>query len=154
MSFKDCKIKQEYRTLADNIIQDFYLPVLHEATIYKRAVGYFSSTALIEVSKGISELVKHGGHIQLVASPFLSKDDVEAIDKGYRLRDEVIEDALLRELSDDHGDYFSQKRLNLLANLIQTGVLDIKIVFTETANGIGMTIFSEHLICTTYLHQT
>lgn len=138
MSFKDCKIKQEYRTLADNIIQDFYLPVLHEATIYKRAVGYFSSTALIEVSKGISELVKHGGHIQLVASPFLSKDDVEAIDKGYRLRDEVIEDALLRELSDDHGDYFSQKRLNLLANLIQTGVLDIKIVFTETANGIGM----------------
>ena len=49
MSFKDCKIKQEYRTLADNIIQDFYLPVLHEATIYKRAVGYFSSTALIEV---------------------------------------------------------------------------------------------------------
>lgn len=60
MSFKDCKIKQEYRTLADNIIQDFYLPILHEATIYKRAVGYFSSTALIEVSKGISELVKHG----------------------------------------------------------------------------------------------
>ena len=38
MSFPDCVIKSEYRSLIDNVVQDFYLPILHEAVSYKRAV--------------------------------------------------------------------------------------------------------------------
>lgn len=41
MSFSDCVIKSEYRSLIDNVVQDFYLPILHEAVSYKRAVGFF-----------------------------------------------------------------------------------------------------------------
>ena len=49
MSFSDCVIKSEYRSLIDNVVQDFYLPILHEAVSYKRAVGFFSSSALAEM---------------------------------------------------------------------------------------------------------
>lgn len=52
MSFKNKHIKSEYRSLIDNVVQDFYLPLLHEASIYRRAVGFFSSTSLVELSKG------------------------------------------------------------------------------------------------------
>ena len=138
MEISKCKIKSEYRSLIDNVVQDFYIPLLKNAVCYKRAVGFFSSTSLVEISKGIAEMAKHGGKIQIVASPYLSEDDIEAIKKGYSNREEVIESALLRELSDEHIDYYSMERLNLLANLIADEVLDIRIAYTEDKNGIGM----------------
>ena len=60
MSLIDIEIKKEYRSLIDNIVKDFYIPLLSEAVVYKRAVGFFSSSALAEVSKGIAGLVKIG----------------------------------------------------------------------------------------------
>ena len=139
MSLIECKniIKTEYRSLIDNVVQDFYIPLLREAVSYKRAVGFFSSTALIEVSKGIGSIAERGGHIELVASPFLSDEDLKAIRSGYKERDKVIEDALFRSL-DEHHDYYSMQRLNLLACLVADGILDIRIAFTENDKGIGM----------------
>ena len=55
MNFQDISLKRRYKTYKDNIIQDFYIPTLEQSKIYKRAVGFFSSSALIELSKGISE---------------------------------------------------------------------------------------------------
>ena len=138
MSFQDHNIKTEYRSLIDNIVQDFYIPLLSEATVYKRAVGFFSSSALAEISKGIASMAKHGGKIQIVASPFLSEEDINAIKSGYASRSDVIEKALLRELSDEESDYYTMGRLNLLANLIADNILDIRIAFTEDKSGIGM----------------
>lgn len=140
MSLKDydSEIKSEYRSLIDNVVQDFYIPLLKEADSYKRAVGFFSSTALIEISKGIGAMAERGGHIQIVASPYLSDEDLAAIKNGYEERDKIIEGALLRSLSDEHADYYSMQRLNLLACLIADRILDIKIAYTEDKNGIGM----------------
>jgi len=90
MNFKNIIIKNEYRSPDDNVINDFYIPLLKNAVLYKRAVGFFSSSSLIEITKGISGLVKNNGRIQIVASPELSKDDIEAIDKGYDLREEIF----------------------------------------------------------------
>lgn len=137
MSFLDVDIKTEYRSLIDDMVKDFYTPLLNEATIYKRAVGFFSSSALIEISKGISGLIKNGGKIQLVASPKLSEDDIEAIEKGFEKRKEIIENCIERSFEEPNNIY-EERRLNLLANLIANGQLDIKIAFLEEENSIGM----------------
>lgn len=105
MSLKDKIIKSEYRSLIDNVVQDFYIPLLHESTSYKRAVGFFSSSALVEISKGIADMAKDGGKIEIVASPYLSDDDIQAIKEGYENRQKIIEGALIRQLSDEHEDY-------------------------------------------------
>ena len=94
MSLQDVVIKSEYRSLLDNVAKNFYIPLLQQAVLYKRAVGFFSSSALVEISKGIAALVKNGGKILLVASPYLSEKDVEAIRKGYELKDNIIKKAL------------------------------------------------------------
>ena len=138
MGLKNHKIKSEYRSLIDNVVQDFYIPLLKDAVLYKRAVGFFSSSALIEISKGIAGLAAKGGKIQLVASPYLSDEDIEAIKKGYESRNSIIEKAVLSQLNYDATDYYSMERLNLLANLIADGVLDIRIAYTEDPSGIGM----------------
>lgn len=137
MSFLDVEIKPEYRSRLDNVMKDFYIPVLKQAVLYKRAVGFFSSTALLEMSAGLCGLVKNGGKIQLIASPRLSAEDIEAINEGLRRRDEVIEEALIRELAAPKGPR-EVARLNLLSNLIASGVLEIKIAFLETDNMVGM----------------
>lgn len=138
MIFPNLSIKQEYRSPQDNIIKDFYIPVLENAVSYRRSVGFFSSSALIEISKGICELAKKGGKIELVASPYLSAEDEIAIRKGYESRAKIIENALLRGLKTEPENFFEKERLNLLANLVESGVLNIKIAFTENGSSVGM----------------
>lgn len=137
MSFQDLELKPEYRSKLDNVIRDFYVPVLKQSVTYKRAVGFFSSSALLSLTAGISGLVNNGGSIQLIASPRLSQEDIDAINDGLRRRDEVIKEALLRELHEPKGK-FEEKRLNLLSNLIAAGRLEIKIAFLEDDNTVGM----------------
>ncbi|MGI6462140.1 MAG: DEAD/DEAH box helicase family protein [Candidatus Scatomorpha sp.] len=137
MSLQDLDLKPEYRSKFDDIIKDFYIPVLKESVLYRRAVGFFSSSALLALSAGICGIVENGGRIELIASPRLSSEDIDAINDGIKRRDEVIEEVLLRELYDHKGKY-EEARLNLLSNLIAVGRLKIKIAFLETDDTIGM----------------
>lgn len=135
MSLKDLEIKNEYRSKIIDMVSNFFVPILGESCSYKRSVGFFSSSSLIEISKGICSLAKRGGTIQLVTSPCLSDEDVDAIRTGYKNRDEVIKDALIRELKEPNNK-FESDRLALLAHLIAIGTLDIKVAIVE--NGIGI----------------
>lgn len=137
MGLRDVEVKPEYRSLLDDIVKDFYIPLLSQAVLYKRAVGFFSSSALIEISKGISALVKNGGKIQLIVSPKLTEDDIDAIEKGFEMRYEIIERCLERSFEPPRNVY-EEKRLNLLANLIANGQLDIKVAFLDNNNKVGM----------------
>lgn len=137
MSFRDIEIKKEYRSLLDNVAQDFYIPLLGFAKKYQRAVGFFSSSILADITKGIASLVNNGGKIQLVASPYLSDEDIAAIKAGYEQREFIIKNAIRREMQEGKNE-FEKARLNLLANLIADGILDIKIAFTENKKRMGM----------------
>ena len=134
---KDINIKREYRSLIDKMARDFYIPLLQCAISYDRAVGFFSSTILAQISAGIAGLRNNGGKIRIVASPHLSEEDVAAIRTGYEKREEIIKNAILRELHEPKND-FEKEHLNLLANLIAEDVLDIKIAFTERESQMGM----------------
>ena len=115
-----------YRSDEGNVVQDFYVPCLGCTAVYRRAAGYFSSSGLALAAKGLAQLIRAGGKVQLVVSPQLSEDDVEAIRQGYKTRDEVLEDAAQRALIDPEGE-LTRNRLSALAWLIANGTLDIKI---------------------------
>lgn len=136
MSLADVHIKNEYRSLIDNVVTDFYIPVLQESTLYQRAVGFFSSSALIAISKGVEGLIANGGRIQIIASPRLSQEDIDEISKGYEVR-KIIERALLRGVVDP-ASIEESERMSYIASLIAKGVLDIKIAFLSSKNEIAM----------------
>lgn len=137
MDFKNLSIKKEYRSFSDDIVNSFYIPLLKKAKLYRRAVGFFSSSALIEISYGISELIKNEGHIQLIASPRLQHEDIIAIEMGYADRNAVIEKAIIQTFTEPK-DYYESQRLNLLATLVAQGHLDIKIAFIEDESSFGI----------------
>ncbi|MDF2858275.1 MAG: hypothetical protein K0Q87_4126 [Neobacillus sp.] len=45
---------------------------------------------MIEITKGLSGLIRNDGKIRLIASPKLSDEDIEAITYGYKTKGEVI----------------------------------------------------------------
>jgi superfamily II DNA or RNA helicase len=136
MNLKTIEIKDEYRSLLHDVTRGFYIPLLSVAALYKRAVGFFSSTVLSQIVDGVAALACNGGRIQIVASPYLSEGDIEAIKKGYELRG-IVHSAIVREMR-EAKNAFEEKRLNLLANLIADDILDIKIAFTEGGSMMGM----------------
>lgn len=137
MNFTELNLKNEYRTSIDSVSDDFYRPILNISMTYDRAVGFFSSSALAHIATGLLPFIKHGGNIRLVASPVLSSEDIDAIEKGYKQRDEVVFGALTKEL-ENPDNYKYANRLNLLANLIADSRLDIKIALTKTNNKYGI----------------
>jgi superfamily II DNA or RNA helicase len=142
MALNNLDIKKEYRNLQCDVIKDFYIPILKEAVIYKRAVGFFSSSALYEIAIGLKALVENNGKIQLIVSPKLSEQDIKDIELGYKKREEIIEQALLKEIHEPQTQVETDK-LNLLANLIAENFLDIKVAFKVKKDEIG--IFHEKI---------
>lgn len=130
MGFSDLPIELRYRSEEHNFPRDFLVPVLMECEIYKRAVGFFSSTSLIELSVGLFEMAKHGGKIQLITSPRLSEEDVKAVNLGYQTREEAILNALGQEITDP-VNAFEEERLNLVATMIANGMLEMKLAFMQ-----------------------
>lgn len=137
MSLLDVNLKKEYRSPRDDIVNEFYIPLLKESILYKRSVGFFSSSSLLEISYGITKLINNKGKIQLIVSPNLSEEDIDAINKGYEVREDVIERALLQYITEPHN-YFEEERLNLLATLIAEEKLDIKIAFSLKNQKLGL----------------
>ena len=136
MGDEHLNILRGYKTNKNDIVQEFYLPVLKESVLYKRAVGFFSSTALIELSKGIAGLIKNGGKIRFIVSPLLSEEDIGAIQHGYDAR-KIVDEALLREFQEPQTPS-EEERLNWLAYLIASSRLEIKVAFTLPHKATGM----------------
>ncbi len=136
MSLLDVPLLREYRSYRNNVVKEFYIPVLKEATKYQRAVGFFTSDALIEISKGISGLILNGGSIELIVSPILNKADIEAIEEGYDQR-QTVENAIIREFHEPKNDT-EKERLAWISYLIEIGKLDIMVAFTKKNSVVSM----------------
>ncbi len=130
MSLKNIDIDLAYRSDENNMVKDFYNPVLSVAKTYKRAVGYFTISSLINAAQGLSNMIENGGNVEIIASPKLSKEDVDTINLGYRMKEDVILDAMVREFNNINSNIIKEK-LNYIATLIADDRLDIKIALMD-----------------------
>lgn len=126
MNLKALALRDQYRSDRHNLLQDFYIPCLSRSTRYDRAVGFFSSSSLSAAAQGLTAFIQSGGKMRLVASPQLSAEDRLAIEQGLKQREEVIADALSRQLVQDF-EQIIHDRLACLAWLLSQGILDIKL---------------------------
>jgi DNA phosphorothioation system restriction enzyme len=130
MSLKSLDLLYQYRHDQDNIVDDFYIPCLRESVMYRRAVGYFSSGALALVARGLSVFLEsNNGKMQLIASPLFEKEDIDAIVLGYRAREDILSETLIRAINEGMSaeEPIFRKRLSFLAYLVANERLDIRI---------------------------
>ena len=76
--------------------------------------------------------------MELIASPYLTKEDIKSIELGYKARDEVVREAIYREIEDVGNDTISIERMNYLAWLIYNNQLDIKIAVLKDKTSYGI----------------
>jgi len=130
MALTDLKLKKSYDSTRDDILEEFYIPVLCNSVKYYRLTGFFSSTSLAIAARGISGLIKNNGIIRIVTSPILSSDDIKAIMDGYKTLEETVSENMLKELNsiDNIEDILLKDHIRALAWLISRGRLEIKVV--------------------------
>jgi len=128
--FQSLALQRKYRSGENDLLRDFYVPVLQETKQYDRAAGYFDTKALAAAANGISGLIDNDGEMRLLASPRLNEEDKKALqgEINENERSEIVADTLNRELDPDQfSSYLQRDRLLVIAWMVREGYLDIKI---------------------------
>jgi DNA phosphorothioation system restriction enzyme len=123
-----------YRSGDSSLVSAFYEPCLCRTSLYRRAVGYFTSHGLALAARGVASLVERGGKMRLVASPTLEEGDLEALERAANRPEEVLREVALRGMG-PMADYLALERLNALAWLAASGALEVKLALRLAPNG-------------------
>jgi len=126
LSFKDLVLKQNYESGIDDLVNDFYNPVLQKAKQYDRIAGFFSSSSLAIAAKGIAGLIKNDGKMKIIASPRLSKNDIETIEDVDKDPKKYLEKILVNDFANIEND-ISKHHIFALGWLLANNLLEIKI---------------------------
>ena len=124
--------KLKYTPDDGDLVRLFYIPALEDAERYDRLTGYFNAHALTLAARGIEGLVRNGGRMRLIVGCTLDPPEIEAIEKGERLRD-LVEQHLINLPLAPSGTEASEA-LELLAWMIARGYLDVKVAVPCDAN--------------------
>lgn len=124
MGLRDLVLSQSYESTEskNQLVDDFYIPLLEQSNKYYRIAGFFSSSSLVVAAKGIEGLINNGGKMYLLVSPELSDEDYETIKEHGRILETNSMFAGL-EL-----DTVPHENIQALAWLLDSGKLEIKIV--------------------------
>ena len=133
MSFKDLNLGSTYNSSRDDLIEDFYIPVLSEAKSYDRVTGYFDSASLILAATGLKEFISNHGKMRLLCGTNLKEMDVEAVVNASEIA-EFLSENFLEDL-DSISDELYQNNVKLLAWMVDNGYLEIKIGIVKDENG-------------------
>lgn len=124
MALRDLQLELSYESdeSKEQLLDNFYIPVLECANRYYRIAGFFSSSSLIVTAQGIAGLIHNNGKMYLLVSPELSEEDYNAIIE----HDHISEHNKLFDELD--FDSMPHENVQALAWLLSEGRLEIKIV--------------------------
>ena len=112
----------------DNILDSFYIPALSASKKYYRMAGYFSSGSISVAARGIRNLIKNGGRMQLVTGVNISEEDRKAIEEGLDTADDVLTKNIMSELEKFTVEDFTLQPLQAFAWMLKNNILEIKFV--------------------------
>jgi DNA phosphorothioation system restriction enzyme len=142
-NLSDLPLRLSYRTGRDDLVRDFFIPCLEKATLYRRAAGYFTSSGLALAARGVASLAARGGKMQLVVSPHLEANDVEALLAAKENPAAALRAIAAKNLADIE-DALIKDRLNALAWLAASGSLTIKLALRlDGKGGYGRGLYHE-----------
>ncbi|WP_028324757.1 DNA phosphorothioation system restriction enzyme [Desulfatirhabdium butyrativorans] len=134
MYLKDLPLRISYRTGRDDMVKDFYVPCMESSMLYRRAAGYFTSAGLALAARGVASLAFKGGKMRLVVSPYLEPDDAKALQAAHDYPEDVLRSIVARSLTEIE-DALINDRLNALAWLAVSGLLEIKLALRKNKDG-------------------
>ena len=127
--FRSLRLKPIYSSYENNLVEEFYNPILKKAVRFDRISAYFSAKSLALYSSGLENFVENGYKYRLIISKDISEEDYKFIKEGYKLKNKLTDD-MVNSLNEDLS-LEEEKNISNLAYLISIGVVDIKIAFVR-----------------------
>lgn len=134
MGFKELKIDTCYESGVNDIVEEFYEPVLSEATTYDRIAGFFCSSTLAVASRGLARFIQNGGKMRLITCPRLSQEDIAAI-KDINDYAKTITPESLGFSFDEMTDLFTKNHVKALGWMLSHGLLEIRFAIVVGNDG-------------------
>ena len=104
-----------------DVIAELYSPCLKNSIKYVRGAGYFRSSVYRLMTEDLLEFCIAGGYITVITSPYMTKNDYEAIMKGYD------ENAFKIDLENLLLDDKTIEPTKMLCALISSGRMEVRI---------------------------
>jgi superfamily II DNA or RNA helicase len=126
----------EYNTNDNDLVVEFYTPILGVAQYYDRATGSFSIAGVKALAKPLVPFVRNALRtgstppvMRVVASHDISELDYDQINRGYENREKTPEDQLIAILDSlkKSSDQELLEAIKHIGTMVQLGLLDIKI---------------------------
>lgn len=133
MSFKELELNSSYSSDTNDVLFDFYIPVLKESIKYKRLAGFFTSNSIAVASKGIYNLIKNEGKIFMIVSPKLNASDQEIIIKAKE-NPELFVEKNFSDIIINSKEGFEREPLKVLGWMIANDILKIKVALIYDEN--------------------
>ena len=131
----DLNIKFKYDSDKDDLINEFYMPVLSNSSEYYRMSGFFSSTSLAISAQGISNFIINDGKMKLICSAVLSKEDKRIIEESNENPTKFIEKYALNDFR-SMNEGFVKEHVEALGWMLANDLLEIKIAIPKNDQGI------------------
>ncbi|MDQ5951168.1 MAG: hypothetical protein QG639_445, partial [Patescibacteria group bacterium] len=130
------RLKKVYSSSVDNLLRDFYIPILENAKQYDRITGYFSPTVFSICAKGLSSMITNGGKMRIISSIELDQKTFELIKNSSELAEKEIEKYTIPQDPIELRTELEKNYYQLFIALLNAGVIELKIALTTTGNGI------------------
>ena len=138
------QVRDHYRSGGDVLVENFFGPVLGRATLYRRSVGYFSTSALLGWADAMLRMASSDLEVRLIASPELQPLDLAVLrelqdqDELDRHRATLIDHMLeeILQLMDNPGDV--ARRARVFAWMVANGCLKLRFAFAEHVDDAGL----------------
>jgi superfamily II DNA or RNA helicase len=129
-----------YSSDTHNPVTDFYIPALECAISYDRKAGFFNSSILSAVARGLGAMLQNlqevgtaENSIRLIMGCQFSPKDLEIIHQGYELR-QALENCVDRNFTPP-ANFAQLHHFSILSWLIQHNILDIRIAIPLKSDG-------------------
>lgn len=139
MNYTDIDIKTCYESGIDDIVEDFYEPVLGASVKYDRIAGFFSSSSLAVAARGMEKFIGNNGKMRLIASPKLNADDAEMIKSVTEDANNLTLESFGINLNNIENEFVSN-HVKALGWMLGHGLLEMKLAIVinddKPCNGI------------------
>ena len=129
-SFVNLNLRSSYESGQDDLVEEFYAPVLRCAKSYDRIAGFFTSSSLAIAAKGMAGFIRNHGVMRLIACPRLDEKDAEILELVNTNPDTFLSDKY-QNMFDDLEDSLQEQHISALGWMIANGYLEIKLAVVK-----------------------
>lgn len=129
-NFIELNLKSSYETGQDDLVEEFYAPVLRCAKSYDRIAGFFTSSSLAIAAKGMAGFINNHGVMRLIACPRLDEKDAEILEL-VNTDPEIFLNEKYQNMFADLEDSLQDQHIAALGWMVANGYLEIKLAIVK-----------------------